>query len=89
MFRVGNPHHGCADISGNTLELRHIRTGKILWRRRNIPVGSEVFGDSEVLCVTGRDGKNSQILSMRDGHLVSSHDILDRIDSVLLVRTSS
>ena len=81
MFRVGNPHRtGVPIISGNTLELRHIRTGKILWRRRNIPVGSEVFGDSEVLCVTGRDGKNSQILSMRDGHLVSSHDIPPRQD---------
>ena len=78
-FRIGHPQRtGVPIISGNTLELRHIRTGKILWRRRNIPVGSELFGDSDVLCITGRDGKNSQILSMTDGHLISCHDLPPR-----------
>ena len=78
-FRIGNPQRtGVPVISGTTLELRHIRTGEILWRRRNIPVGSEVFGDSEVLCITGRDGKKSQILSMTDGHLISCHDLPPR-----------
>ncbi len=80
-FRIGNPQRtGVPVIIGTTLELRHIRTGEILWRRRNIPVGSEVFGDSEVLCITGRDGKNSQVLSMTDGHLVSRHDLPPRQD---------
>ena len=78
-FRIGNPQRtGVPIISGNTLELRHIRTGEILWRRRDIPAGSEVFGDSEVLCITGRDGKKSQILSMKDGHLISCHDLPPR-----------
>ena len=78
-FRIGHPQRtGVPIISGTTLELRHIQTGKILWRRRNIPVGSELFGDSDVLCITGRDGKNSQILSMTDGHLISCHDLPPR-----------
>jgi len=80
-FRIGYPQPtGVPIISGNTLELRDIRTGKILWRRRNIPVGSELFGDSDVLCITGRDGKDSQILSMIDGHLISCHDLPPRQD---------
>ena len=80
-FRIGHPQRtGVPIISGNTLELRDIRTGKVLWRRRNIPVGSELFGDSDVLCITGRDGKNSQILSMTDGHLISCHDLPPRQD---------
>jgi hypothetical protein len=28
-----------------------------------------------VLCVTSRDGKNSQVLSMTDGHKIASHDL--------------
>jgi hypothetical protein len=28
-----------------------------------------------VLCITTRDGKNSQILSMTDGHKIASHDL--------------
>ena len=80
-FRIGHPQRtGVPIISGNTLELRHIRTGKILWRRRNLPVGSELFGDSDVLCITGRDGKESKILSMTDGHQIASHDLPPRQD---------
>jgi outer membrane protein assembly factor BamB len=75
-FRIGRPHQtGVPIISGKSLELCDIRTGNVLWRRRNIPPRTEIFGDDEVLCITSRDGKNSQILSMTDGHKIASHDL--------------
>ena len=75
-FRVGRPHlTGVPIISGSSLEVCDIRTGNVLWRRRNIPPRTEIFGDHEVLCVTSRDGKNSQVLSMTDGHKIASHDL--------------
>ncbi len=75
-FRIGSPHQtGIPIISGKSLEVCDIRTGNVLWRRRNIPPRAEIFGDDEVLCITSRDGKNSQILSMIDGHKIASHDL--------------
>ncbi|MBT4157714.1 MAG: hypothetical protein HOD99_02680, partial [Planctomycetaceae bacterium] len=75
-FRIGIPHQtGVPIISGRSLEICDIRTGNVLWRRRNIPLRTEIFGDNEVLCITTRDGKNSQILSMTDGHKIASHDL--------------
>jgi len=79
FFRTGQPRlTGVPVIYDRTLELRDLFTGRILWQRRQLPDRAEAFGDDEVLCVAGPDGKDSLLLSMADGHLLARHDLPPR-----------
>lgn len=76
FFRTGLPRlTGVPIIYDHTLELRDLRTGRILWQRRQLPDRAEAFGDDVVLCVAGPDGKNSLLLSRADGHLLTRQDL--------------
>lgn len=76
IFRIGVPQlSGVPVIYDRTLELRDLQTGRLLWQRRQIPPRAEAFGDGDVLCVAGPDGKDSMVLSMDDGRLLAQHDL--------------
>ena len=78
-FRLGEPQlTGVPVIHGSTLELRDLRTGRILWRRRQIAAQAEAFGDRDVLCLTTPEGTDSLVLSMADGRLLAQHDLPPR-----------
>jgi len=79
VFRIGMPRlTGVPIITDRTLELRDLRTGRLLWRRRQIPAQAEAFGDDELLCVAAPDGAESLVLSMADGRLLSRLDLPPR-----------
>jgi outer membrane protein assembly factor BamB len=78
-FRLGRPQvRGVPVIYKQTLELRDLRTGAILWRRQNIPPLAEVFGNGEVLCVTTPEGSDSLVLAMSDGRLLCQRELPSR-----------
>jgi len=79
FFRTGQPRlTGVPVIYDRTLELRDLRTGQLLWQRRQVPARAEAFGDDTVLCVAGPDGQDALLLSMADGHLLARHDLPPR-----------
>ena len=78
-FRLGRPRvTGVPVIYKQTLELRDLRTGTVLWRRQKIPPFAEAFGDNDVLCVTTPDGKDSLVLAMSDGRLLAKRQLPSR-----------
>ncbi len=45
-------------------------TGEILWTRKNVPVGCDVFGDEELLFIAPPDGGEALVVRSLDGELV-------------------
>jgi hypothetical protein len=53
-------------------------SGHVLWERHGLPAVSEWIGDDDVLCGCTVDGRNSPVLSMRDGRLLHAVDVPGR-----------
>lgn len=78
-FRLGHPRvTGIPVIYKQTLEMRDLRTGAVLWQRQRIPPLAEAFGDEKVLCVTTPSGKDSLVLAMSDGRLLTKRELPPR-----------
>ncbi|MBW3539352.1 MAG: PQQ-like beta-propeller repeat protein [Planctomycetes bacterium] len=52
---------------GTTLFAAEPLTGTILWQRANVPRGSDIVGDREVLLVAAPDSNHAQVLSAVNG----------------------
>ncbi|MCE9552450.1 MAG: PQQ-binding-like beta-propeller repeat protein [Planctomycetes bacterium] len=50
-------------------------TGKRLWSRRDVPAGSEIFGDDELLLVTPPQGGDAFVLQSVDGALLGRRKV--------------
>ena len=50
-------------------------TGDIMWTRKNVPVGSEVFGDEELLFVAPPDGGEALVVRALDGELLGKRAV--------------
>lgn len=53
-------------------------TGATLWSRADLPSGSELFGDDELLLVAGPDESKATVLRMADGHRLGARALPPR-----------
>ncbi len=67
--------HGVTFQSQNDLECVDPLTGALLWVRRDIPPGSDLFGDDEVLLVVPPGASEAQVLRPRDGSLLGKCNV--------------
>ena len=56
-----------AYLRGHTLEAVHPLTGEVLWRRHDVPPGSQLFGDEEYLIYVEPDCRIAIVLQAEDG----------------------
>ena len=64
--------NGVAFQSQGNLKCVDPLTGALLWTRTDIPSGSELFGDDELLLVIPPDALEAQVYRMRDGTSLGS-----------------
>jgi outer membrane protein assembly factor BamB len=50
-------------------------TGEVLWTRKNVPVGSDVFGDEELLFVASPEQGEALVLRALDGELLGTRSV--------------
>ena len=67
--------HGVTFQSQGDLECVDPLTGTLLWVRRGIPQGSDLFGDDEVLLVAPPGASEAQVFRARDGSLLGKCDV--------------
>ncbi len=53
-------------------------TGDVMWTRKNVPVGSDVFGDEELLFVAPPDGGEALVVRALDGELLGRRPVRPR-----------
>ena len=66
---------GVPMLSHRTLEVRDIRTGRIIWERHRLPVDGELVGDDTFITVCPKNGLGAVVLSMVDGRIVRTCDV--------------
>ena len=72
------PRRGVIAAGGRSVTLLDPVSGHVLWERHGLPAVSEWIGDDDVLCGCTVDGRNSPVLSMRDGRLLHAVDVPGR-----------
>lgn len=50
-------------------------SGELLWKRTNIPPGSELFGDRELIFAADANERIAQVVRMIDGELVATREL--------------
>ncbi|HEY1785899.1 MAG TPA: PQQ-binding-like beta-propeller repeat protein, partial [Pirellulales bacterium] len=50
-------------------------TGELLWTRKNVPVGCDIFGDDEMLFAAPPDGGEALVLRALDGQLLGKRPV--------------
>ncbi|HTU27243.1 MAG TPA: PQQ-binding-like beta-propeller repeat protein, partial [Pirellulales bacterium] len=51
------------------------RTGELMWTRKNVPVGCDIFGDDEMLFVAPPEGGEALVLRALDGQLLGKRAV--------------
>lgn len=69
---------GVPIVTNQSLEVRDLVSGAVLWVRHRIPAGADLVGDDRFLTVLPRDGRNATVLSMIDGRVVRRCDLPPR-----------
>ncbi len=64
-----------AILRGRHLILADILTGLPLWKRTDIPAGSEIFGDRDSIVVVPLDGQEALQIRRSDGTTVGTHPV--------------
>jgi len=73
------PLHVTPDLTcfqrGQELVAIQTDSGEIAWRRRDLPIGCDLFGDHEMLFVTSPDSQDCQVLRLRDGEEIGQRQL--------------
>jgi len=69
---------GIAVRIGTTVELHDPISGAVVWERRRLPAGVELFGDDEVIVAVPPTGAGVQVLAVADGRLLHELDLPPR-----------
>ncbi|MEE2684943.1 MAG: PQQ-binding-like beta-propeller repeat protein [Planctomycetota bacterium] len=74
------PLHVTADVTcyqqGSDLVALSTRSGEIIWLRRDLPLGCDLYGDEELLFVTPPDSRDCQVLQLHDGKELGQRQVL-------------
>ena len=60
-------------------------TGKVLWTRSDLPLGSSILGDEEFVLVVDSQGDEATILSTLDGERLGTRSMPDQRDTVAII----
>lgn len=73
------PLHVTPDVTcfqrGSELVAVSSRSGEVIWQRRDLSLGCDLFGDHELLFVTAPDSQDCQVLRLRDGEEIGRRQI--------------